>query len=260
MTPTRRRGAIVLTGWCVAVAAGAAAARGDEPPVTREAVCRRAETAPKIDGKLDDPAWAGAEVIDRFSAFWARRALPPGHETKVRLAWDDEALYVAAEMTDAELRAFGTKHNDQLWDGDVFEMFLKPAVDRPAYYEFQVNPRSTLFEVAFPERGAKVGPFRDLPALGMSAVAVVRGTLDRPGDRDEGWTVEARIPWSAFAPTGGRPKAGDVWSFAICRYDYGPEGTEPVLMSSAPLTRGSFHRHEDFGRLHFAGPGAGPRK
>ena len=37
----------------------------------------------------------------------------------------------------------------------------------------------------------------------------------------------------------------------FCRYDYGPAGTKPVLTSSAPLTRGSFHRYEDYGRLRF---------
>ena len=108
--------------------------------------------------------------------------------------------------------------------------------------------------MAFPERGAKVGAFGELPALGMTVAAVADGTLDRPGDRDRGWTVEGRIPWSVFAPTGGRPEPGAAWSFALCRYDYGPEGTQPVLMSSAPLTQPSFHRHEDYGRLKFEGP------
>ena len=54
--------------------------------------------------------------------------------------------------------------------------------------------------------------------------------------------------------SGGRPRPGASWLFALCRYDYGPEGTEPVLMSSAPLTRANYHRYEDYGRLHFEGP------
>ncbi|MEJ7637768.1 MAG: GDSL-type esterase/lipase family protein [Singulisphaera sp.] len=55
-----------------------------------------------IDGKLDDPAWAGAERIDRFSAFW--KGAEVGPKTVARLVWDEEALYFAATMTDAELR------------------------------------------------------------------------------------------------------------------------------------------------------------
>jgi hypothetical protein len=245
---------VLLASLILLPGPGPSPARGDEPPVTREAVCRWAATAPKIDGALDDPVWKTAAVIDRFPAFWLGTTPGPAHATRARLLWDRDALYFAAELTDAEIRSFGTKHNDHLWNGDVFEMFLKPSPAKPAYYEFQVNPRSVVFEVAFPERGAKVGPFGDLPVLGMTAVARVDGTLDHPGDRDRGWTVEGRIPWSIFTPTGGRPESGAAWSFAICRYDYGPEGTQPVQMSSAPLTQPSFHRFEDFGRLRFEGP------
>jgi hypothetical protein len=113
-----------------------------------------------------------------------------------------------------------------------------------------------VFEVAFPERGHDFGDLHAIDPLGSKAVITLDGTLDQPGDIDKSWTVEARIPWSAFAMTGGKPRPGDEWSFALCRYDYGRAGTAPILMSSAPLTKRSFHRHEDYGTLRFAGPSA----
>jgi hypothetical protein len=233
------------------------ARRASESPasalVSRHAVCRWAAAPPVLDGKLDDPCWQKADAINRFAAFW-KKAPCPG--TTAYLVWDDDALYYAATMTDRELRSHGTKRNDSLWDGDVFELFFKPSATKPEYYEFQANPRALVFEVYWPKRSAELGDFTKLPLLGSKAVAALEGTLDQPGDRDERWTVEGRIPWSAFMPTGGRPKAGDQWLFALCRYDYGPKGTEPVTMSSAPLTQSSFHRHEDFGKLEFeAAPG-----
>jgi len=223
-----------------------------EPPVTREARCRYVAEPPTIDGELDDACWDEAEAIRDFSAYWDRE--PTGTGTRAWLVWDDDALYFAATMTDAELRAFGTERNDRLWLGDVFELFFKPSEDSPRYYEFQVNPRSAILELAFPERGFDFEELAAKPPMGFEAVAQVEGTLDQPGDEDRSWRVEGRIPWSIFEPTGGRPEPGDVWSFALCRYDYGPEGTEPVLMSSAPLERPSFHRYEDYGRLIFEGP------
>ncbi len=233
----------------------ASTAREADPPVTREADCRWAEQAPKIDGKLDDPAWKAASVIDRFPCFWDKTEPGPAHATKARLVWDRDALYFAAEMTDSDVRAFGTKHNDYLWNGDVFEMFFKPSRDRPEYYEFQVNPKSVLFEASFLARNKPVEPFETSPSMGMVGVAAVDGTLDRPGDADKGWTVEGRIPWTAFGPANTRPEPGASWSFALCRYDYfGPEKAEPIMMSSAPLTRRSFHLFEDYGRLRFQGP------
>jgi hypothetical protein len=222
------------------------------PPLTQEAVCRKVATAPTIDGRLDDAAWTNAQVIDRFPIFWTKAK---GQDvTRARLVWDDEALYFAADMDDAELRSYGTKRNDHLWEGDVFELFFKPQNDRPEYYEFQVNPRSVILELAFPKRGFDFATLAARPPLGMKAVAVSRGTVDQPGDADRGWTVEGRIPWTVFAPSGGQPKPGVEWGFALCRYDYGPAGTKPVLTSSAPLTKPSFHRYEDYGRLRFEGP------
>ncbi len=220
-------------------------------PATREAVCRRVSVAPVVDGVLDDPAWRAVrdEAIVRFPSYWAGE--PGGDGTRAWLAWDDEALYIAAEMTDAELRAYGTVRNDRIWLGDVFELFFKPTPDSPRYYEFQVNPRSVILELAFPRRGHPFDELAARPPMGFEALAVVDGTLDQSGDTDRSWRVEGRIPWTIFEPTGGRPEPGDRWAFALCRYDYGSEGTEPVLMSSAPLTKRSFHRYEDYGTLIF---------
>jgi hypothetical protein len=220
--------------------------------VTREAVCRWAARPPVLDGKLDDRCWQDAVAITQFASYWDNKTPRPG--TRAYLVWDDEALYYGATMTDAELRAYGKNRNDSLWNGDVFEMFFKPSVTGPEYYEFQANPRAVVFECAFPKRGVYPKPLSEAPILGNMAFVRLEGTLDHPGDRDTSWTVEGRIPWSAFKPTGGKPKPGDEWHFALCRYDYGPEGTKPVLMSSAPLTQASFHRYEDYGKLRFEGP------
>lgn len=249
-----------LTGLAGFFALCAAPCLADDPttppPQVQDVLCRKVETAPTLDGRLDDPAWANAQVVDKFPSFWANTSRPA--VTRARLVWDDEALYFAADMDDAELRSFGTKRNDHLWEGDVFELFFKPEGDRPEYYEFQVNPRSVLLELAFPRRGFDFDTLAARPSLGLKAVATCRGTVDQPGDRDQGWTVEGRIPWTAFAATGGRPKPGVEWRVALCRYDYGPTGTQPVLTSSAPLTKASFHRYEDYGRLRFEGPGPRP--
>lgn len=242
----------VLAGCVLAGQVAGQVEKSQDPPVTREATCRWVEKPPVIDGRLDDDAWSRAVVIDRFSAFWNKA--DTGKGTRARLVWDKDALYFSATMTDAELRSFGTKRNDLLWNGDVFELFFKPDADKPAYYEFQVNPKSAILELAFPKRGYDFKTLAAAPPMGMQAVAVVDGTLDQPGDQDKGWSVEGKIPWTAFTPTGGRPAAGAVWLFTLCRYDYGPEGTKPILMSASPLTQPSFHRYEDYGRLTFEGP------
>jgi hypothetical protein len=236
-----------------------AQAQAQAPPAaTDAAVARRAQAPPTIDGKLDDPCWKAAQPIDRFPSFWNGTPTPTGPDGKPRivayLTWDDDNLYFAARLSDTELRTNGVKRNDRLWEGDVLEMFFKPDADRPPYYEFQVNPKGLILELAFPERGVPFEKLAALPPLGMTAAVTVDGTPDQPGDTDRGWTAEGKIPWSVFEPTGGRPQPGATWRFALCAFDYGPPGTDPLLSSSAPLTKPNFHRYEDYGRITFEGP------
>jgi cellulose/xylan binding protein with CBM9 domain len=222
------------------------------PATVKEADCLRAAGAIKIDGKADEGAWAKAPVLKDFAVFWQRR--PARSKTEARLLWDDDFLYFTAKMEDVDLYADVKQYNGMTWTNDVFELFFKPDMAKKPYYEFQVNALNTRMETFLPSRGA--GGFQRFATqekLGMESAVVLRGTLNNWKDRDEGWTVEGRIPWKAFQETGGRPKAGDRWKFALCRYDYSVAYESPDLSSTAPLTQPDFHRYEDYGTLKFVG-------
>ena len=212
--------------------------------------CRRADQPIKLDGKLDEPEWQMAQVVREFMV--ARRDRPPKTKTAVRFLWDDKYLYFGAEMEDSDIYADVTKRNGITWNNDVIELFLKPSEQKPAYYEFQVNAANTPLELFFPSRGAGgYGRFAPLTHIGLQSVTKLRGTLNNWRDKDEGWTVEARIPWSGFSETGGAPKAGDVWRFTSCRYDYSAAFERPELSSTAPVG-GDFHGYENYERLRFS--------
>jgi hypothetical protein len=227
--------------------------REPEPPAVRKAECRWRTGDVRIDGRTDEAAWQKAELLQDFAVFWQHRK--PATATRARLLWDDSHLYFAAEMEDHDLFADVKEHNGVLWDNDVFELFFKPSTERRPYYEFQVNALNTRLELFLPSRGS--GAYRRFAAtsrLGMESAVTLQGTLNQWEDRDTGWTVEGRIPWTGFAPTGGKPKPGDRWRFALCRYDYSATLEQPELSSTAPLTQSDFHRYEDYGELTFVGP------
>lgn len=219
-------------------------------------VCRFAPEPPVIDGALDEPVWRRAVEVGPFTLPCAGPGHPPAATaTRAKLLWDRDHLYVAAEMADADLFADVAEHDGQTWDNDVFEVFLKPAVDSPAYYEFQVNAANTQFDCFIPRRG-HMRRFRKMHEFGIVSAVRLRGTLDEWSDRDEGWSVEMRIPWEGFRHTGGRPAAGDEWRFALCRYDFDVAREQPELSTSAPLSKCNFHLHEDYAPLVFEGPPA----
>jgi hypothetical protein len=222
-------------------------------PVVRQAECRWATDRVNVDGILDDKAWAKAQKLTDFAVFWQGRK--PATATTARLLWDNQYLYFCAEMEDHDLFALTREANGRTWEDDVFEIFLKPSVKERAYYEFQVNALNTPLELYLPSRGAGgYRRFADEPSLGLESAVKLRGTLNKWTDKDQGWTVEGRIPWTAFKATGGRPKPGDKWKFALCRYDYSVYLERPELSSTAPLTEPDFHRYEDYGELTFVGP------
>ncbi|MFM7132418.1 MAG: GDSL-type esterase/lipase family protein, partial [bacterium] len=111
---------------------------------------KRTPRAPTIDGRADEAEWAAAVPIKSFGAFWSGQQPKMPHEA--RILWDDEAMYYFAELPDKHLKAFGTKRNETLWLGDVFELFFKPSKTGPAYYELQANPLGTILELPFPRR------------------------------------------------------------------------------------------------------------
>src|SRR5690606_11799139 len=54
----------------------------------------RAEVAPIIDGRLDDPVWQQAAVIDDFHQIRPGNGTPPSERSEIDLLYDRDNLYV----------------------------------------------------------------------------------------------------------------------------------------------------------------------
>ncbi|MDB5310917.1 MAG: yliI 4 [Gemmataceae bacterium] len=240
---------------------GAAPADHPAPPPLEKAPpaafeCRWADTPIVLDGVADEPAWKHAQVIDAFHLPWlGDKARMARTATKARLLWDREYLYFFAEMEDTDLFAQVKEHDGDTWNDDVFELFFRPDRTKPGYYEFQVNAAGTVFDSFFPNRETvDFNKQKKLGAFHIDAKVKLRGTLNKRDDRDEGWAVEGRIPWTDFLRTGGRPEPGEQWAMNLCRYDYHKDWKEPELSCVAPVRERNFHQTEHFAALTFVGP------
>lgn len=215
--------------------------------------CRWTDIPMTIDGKADESAWQHAQVLDHFRI--PVTGTVPHTPTKARVLWDREYFYFFAEMEDADLFADVTEHNGTIWLNDVFEIFFKPAADKPGYYEFEVNAANADMELFLPMRNAGgYTRFKNTTSIEMKTAVQLRGTLNEWHDKDQGWSVEGRIRWRDFAPTGGRPNPDEQWKFNLCRYDYSVAIDGPDLSCVAPLKEKNYHHFEDFVPLRFVGP------
>ncbi|MCH5374240.1 MAG: carbohydrate-binding family 9-like protein, partial [Planctomycetes bacterium] len=143
--------------------------------------CRFASGPIAIDGKANDKAWQAAEVIDHFYLPWLQdKARAAKTATKAKLLWDRENLYFFAELEDHDLFADIQEHDGKTWFNDVFELFFKPATDKPGYYEFHVSAAGTVMDAFLPQRGD--GGFDKHVADGdfhIAAKVIQRGTLNQ---------------------------------------------------------------------------------
>jgi glucose/arabinose dehydrogenase/mono/diheme cytochrome c family protein len=222
--------------------------------------CRWTAQPPVIDGATDEPQWQRAQVISDFYLPWLGTPLKKSHTaTRARLLWDHDYLYFCAELEDHDLCAKIQDHDGPLWHDDVFELFFKPAGDKHGYYEFEVNPANAVLDMFLPARDAggydkfaRANPFH------VETAVKLRGKLNQHDGHDQGWTVEGRIPWRDFLPTGGRPSPSERWKFALCRYDYSQAEAEPELSTCTRLSKADFHTYEDYAELKFMGPATAP--
>ncbi len=242
--------AILLSGWMLGDAPAIGQSASMPSPILE---CQWADTPPVIDGRDDDDVWRGGVTTSDFKQAWLPGAPAARQATRVKLRWDREWLYFLAEMSDRDITATVREHDGPMYKNDVFELFLRPSAQHAGYYEFEVNPHQAVLDAFFPTSES----WRDPQSLRRGAFHVeakvqVRGTLNESSDLDSGWTVEGRIPWSDFNPTGGRPESGETWSVNLCRID-GTE-TETELSCVAPLLQPRFHRTAEFAPLRFVGP------
>ena len=192
------------------------------PFAPRRAVCYRTPTPLQIDGRLREHAWNAAPWSDAFVDIDGTR--PPPLATRVKMLWDDEFFYFGADLEEPDLWATLETRDSVIFQDNDFEVFIDPDGDTHAYFEIEVNALNTVWDLLL------IQPYRDGgPAIhawdiaGLRTAVDLRGTINRPEDRDEGWSIEIAIPWRMLAeaaPRRARPRAGDQWRVNFSRVQW----------------------------------------
>lgn len=161
-------------------------------------------TGPVIDGRLDDETWSGLMPLTGFTQREPTEGQPVSQRTEVRLAYDDQALYVGAWMFDDDPSGivFGqTLRDASLNDSDAFVVVLDTYLDRQNGFVFATTPAGIEYDgqVAGEGEGAGAGvtPRQSGSTGGFNlnwdGSWEVATTTD-----DEGWYAEMRIPFSTL--------------------------------------------------------------
>ncbi len=193
------------------------------PPghVPRHYVCRRAEEPPVVDGRLDKPFWTSAPWSEPFVDIEGPVKPQPLKETRVKMLWDDDYLYIGAYLEEDQIWATLTERDAIICAENNFEVFIDPDGDTRNYYELEINALNTLWDLFLPKPYRDGGPrVNAWDVLGIKTAVHIEGELNNPAAENRGWSVEMALPWKVLgecARNGQPPQAGDLWRINFSR-------------------------------------------
>jgi len=216
---------LLLMALCGAAAAAWAA---DDLPILVYC-CPQTETAPIIDGRLDDPCWQAAPMVGDFTYFDKNELM--WVQTFFRVTYDDADVYFAItcdEPTPDKISLIPVARDlSSIFAQEAIEIFLDPGHTHGSLYQLAINAAGSLYDSS-PALGSRWN--------GNIAVATTVG--------EEAWYMEVGIPWQDL---GVQPRPGQIHGFNVCRDRYIGAGRE--WASWARLVEGGFHDPPRFAHL-----------
>jgi hypothetical protein len=211
------------------------------PQPAKSYTCRRARGSVEINGDITKAAWKDAAWTDDFVDIEGDLKPRPAFRTRVKMMWDDEYFYIAAQMEEPHVWATLTLRDSVIFHDNDFEVFLNPSCDTKNYYELEVNALNTVWDLLLrkPYREGGKGD-NSFNIVGLKTAVKVHGTINDPRDTDTGWDVEIAMPWKAFTAHTKNPvapKDGDTWkiNFSRVEWDTNVLQPDPPTASSIPV-------------------------
>jgi hypothetical protein len=190
-------------------------------------LCRRAQEPLELDGRVDKSFWAAAEWTGDFVDIEGDLRPKPAKQTKVKMLWDDEYFYFAAELIEDQIWATLTERDSVIFHDNDFEIFIDPDGDSHRYYEFEINALNTVWDLLL------VKPYRDggppvnsWDIAGLKTAVHIDGELNCPSAANRMWSIEVAMPWTSLreCAAGGRPpSSGEFWRVNFSRVEWQAE-------------------------------------
>jgi hypothetical protein len=190
------------------------------------------ESAPRIDGLIDDAAWETVEWSGDFTQRSPDDGADPSQETAFKILYDDDNLYVA-------IRAYDTNPDEIVkrlsrrdgFEGDWVEINIDSYFDKRTAFSFTASVSGVKGDEAVTNDGDNWDDTWD-PLWDFET------SID-----NEGWVAEMRIPFTQLRFNANEQQ---VWGIQFTRRLYRNE--ERSIWRYAPQEESGWVRH--FGELH----------
>ncbi|TVQ08302.1 MAG: carbohydrate-binding family 9-like protein [Bacteroidetes bacterium] len=247
----------------------------EEPPLNY--VCYRATAPITLDGKLDEPDWQQVPWTEDFVDIEGSLKPLPHYRTRVKMLWDDEYFYIAAQLEEPHIWATFTERESIIFLENNFEVFIDPSGDTHNYFELEINALGTIWDLMLTKPYRNGGlPISAWDVAGFRYGIHKQGTINDPSDTDTMWVVEMAFPWKILAETAPgkrKPDPGDQWRVNFSRVQWqldivdgtyqktiNPETGKPFPEYNwvwSPQWAINMHTPEHWGYVQFSGIEAG---
>lgn len=186
-------------------------------------MCKRATRPFVLDGNIDKDFWADAPYTNEFVDIEGDIRPKPRFATRAKMLWDDDNLYIAAELMGNEIWATVTERDEVIFYDNDFEVFIDPDSDTQQYYEFEMNALNTVWDLlltkAYRDGGRAVNSF---DIKGLRTAVKIDGWLNDPLADNKKWSCEIVMPFETLKECNGNksPQEGDFWRINFSRVQW----------------------------------------
>ena len=199
------------------------------------------------------PSWQRAEE-KKLDAVYAESS-DHHPDVRVKLLYDENAVYGMFQVHDRYVRATRTKDQDQVCNDSCVEIFLHPGTN--GYHSFEMNCCGTLLSYFIRNAQRHPNGFEDFSILPPEDLALVKRypSITAPSIPEEiteplTWTLGFEIPMEFFTRWGAAvPQSGTVWRGMF--YKCGDQTSHPHWLSCEKYPTLNFHQPEFFGEMIF---------
>ncbi|HEX5725909.1 MAG TPA: DUF5916 domain-containing protein [Longimicrobiaceae bacterium] len=162
----------------------------------------------RIDGRLDEAAWATAEPATDFVQQRPNAGQPASERTEARVLFDADAIYVGMRMYDSHPDSILAQltRRDMGSTSDGARVFIDSYDDRRTAFVFGLNPKGVKDDFLRYDDGAGIDD-------GWDAVWDGAARVDSAG-----WVAEFRIPLSQLRFNAASVNAGGKWGLNFRRH------------------------------------------
>ncbi|HID08576.1 MAG TPA: hypothetical protein EYP10_15680 [Armatimonadetes bacterium] len=191
-------------------------------------ICPRAQTPPRIDGKLNDACWKIAPLVTGFTYYNRHKRVPV--QTSFRVTYDERGIYFGVICDEPHPDRINIapvpRDSHSIFGREAVEFFIDPHHDHSNYFQFAVDASGAMydsraFDVTWNSK--------------MQADTIIM---------KDAWALELIVPWKDIGIDA--PRAGQVLGFNVCRDRYLGVDKE---WSNWSQTEANFHDPERFAHL-----------